>query len=445
MSFVLKLLIMKIFFIYREGKIWQGVLTFYCTIQPGVLAAANSVLAPLDEDSRLVKIWKEFKKYLPIANIWYTFKIVRDIADKRKEVSKCDANIENALIPDDRTYWENEKLKALGNTLQFLAYLSKSLTLLVLTDNVRVEESNLMRMKVFTGMGEAAPQFLLQFAMLLHQYGLGRWPELKDGDANLWVNFVLVRKILKVVLSLVQTTNTATKIFSQSKVVTGEGEQSPMRSKSYEIFKIFPCMLFASTPRLVSLSLVFSLVTDHAFTLSDGTTRNSLIFYLPLLFGTLFLYSVCFAGMNYCLKRGDRKGEKHDAPSFILGFFTSIIAPCIIREINSIYYLLSSAMSAVFHSLLLAILLIMSHMGESTQNMMFEVKYNDTLSRETLTVLDQAISVNIACYSLIPSLIVSIFFSWLMFYLFKKENIVLIIRGMIETSDLDGLKKLFAR
>ena len=90
-------------------------MTLYCTIQPGILAAAHSVVKPLEGDSRLSKIWKEFTKYLPVVNIWYTFNIVNDITKKRKEVSKCDNNIENALIPDDRTYWENEKLKALGN------------------------------------------------------------------------------------------------------------------------------------------------------------------------------------------------------------------------------------------------------------------------------------------------------------------------------------------
>ena len=91
---------------FRDGKLWYGGLTVYCTFQPGILAAVST----LD--------WSAFFKYMPFVNIWHTFQIVNNVEEARKEVSKCNAYIENAKTPNESTYWENEKLKAEGKTSQ---------------------------------------------------------------------------------------------------------------------------------------------------------------------------------------------------------------------------------------------------------------------------------------------------------------------------------------
>ena len=52
----------------------------------------------------------------------------------------------------------------------------------------------------------------------------------------------------------------------------------------------------------------------------------------------------------------------------------------------------------------------------------------------------QAASFQIYCYILLPIILLSILVSYLMHYLYKKENISLIVKNMIDSSNIDRLK-----
>ena len=72
--------------------------------------------------------------------------------------------------------------------------------------------------------------------------------------------------------------------------------------------------------------------------------------------------------------------------------------------------------------------------------------YNDTWTcppQNTDTypkVPAQAESFQIYCYILLPIILLSILVSYLMHYLYKKENISLIVKNMIDSSNIDRLK-----
>ena len=207
-------------------------------------------------------------------------------------------------------------------------------------------EGKLMSCKVYQ-LAEAAPQFVLQSAYLLQDYGLGKLPKL-GGDCT----WSFVWTVVKTLFSLASVTLTTTSVFTSMPVETeSEQEQSPLRSSSYKYGKILPNVVFVTTARLVSLSLIFSLASDNP---------DKPEFYLPYIFGFLVLYMICFRTLKKVLRKRDPQKREVLKNRFLQGFFTSIIGPCIIGRIHSPFFMVSSIMSSIFHALGLAVLLILS-------------------------------------------------------------------------------------
>ena len=207
-------------------------------------------------------------------------------------------------------------------------------------------EGKLMSCKVYQ-LAEAAPQFVLQSAYLLQDYGLGKLPKL-GGDCT----WSFVWTVVKTLFSLASVTLTTTSVFTSMPVETeSEQEQSPLRSSSYKYGKILPNVVFVTTARLVSLSLIFSLASDNP---------DKPEFYLPYIFGFLVLYMICFRTLKKVLRKRDPQKREVLKNRFLQGFFTSIIGPCIIGRIHSPFFMVSSIMSSVFHAMGLAVLLILS-------------------------------------------------------------------------------------
>ena len=297
-------------------------------------------------------------------------------------------------------------------------------------EKLRMAEGKLMSCKVYQ-LAEAAPQFVLQSAYLLQDYGLGKLPKL-GGDCT----WSFVWTVVKTLFSLASVTLTTTSVFTSMPVETeSEQEQSPLRSSSYKYGKILPNMVFVTTARLVSLSLIFSLASDNP---------DKPEFYLPYIFGFLVLYMICFRTLKKVLRKRDPQKREVLKNRFLQGFFTSIIGPCIIGRIHSPFFMVSSIMSSVFHALGLAVLLILSFTTPNTI-----LHYNDHKAtkchEEPPTVPDQARALQLYSYILIPLILLSILLSYLMYYLFEKENVSLIVKNMIDSSpsDLDGLKAFF--
>ena len=287
-----------------------------------------------------------------------------------------------------------------------------------------------MSCKVYQ-LAEAAPQFVLQSAYLLQDYGLGKLPKL-GGDCT----WSFVWTVVKTLFSLASVTLTTTSVFTSMPVETeSEQEQSPLRSSSYKYGKILPNVVFVTTARLVSLSLIFSLASDNP---------DKPEFYLPYIFGFLVLYMICFRTLKKVLRKRDPQKREVLKNRFLQGFFTSIIGPCIIGRIHSPFFMVSSIMSSVFHAMGLAVLLILSFTTPKT--ILHYNHHNPTkCHEEPPTVPDQARALQLYSYILIPLILLSILLSYLMYYLFEKENVSLIVKNMIDSSpsDLDGLKAFF--
>ena len=287
-----------------------------------------------------------------------------------------------------------------------------------------------MSCKVYQ-LAEAAPQFVLQSAYLLQDYGLGKLPKL-GGDCT----WSFVWTVVKTLFSLASVTLTTTSVFTSMPVETeSEQEQSPLRSSSYKYGKILPNMVFVTTARLVSLSLIFSLASDNP---------DKPEFYLPYIFGFLVLYMICFRTLKKVLRKRDPQKREVLKNRFLQGFFTSIIGPCIIGRIHSPFFMVSSIMSSVFHAMGLAVLLILSFTTPKT--ILHYNHHNPTkCHEEPPTVPVQARALQLYSYILIPLILLSILLSYLMYYLFEKENVSLIVKNMIDSSpsDLDGLKAFF--
>ena len=323
-------------------------------------------------------------------------------------------------------------------------------------------EGKLMSCKVYQ-LAEAAPQFVLQSAFLLKDYGLGKLPKFNGGSELPWYRdctLTFVWTVVKTLFSLTSVTLTSTSVFTLMPVETESEEErneitisNPLRSSSYKYGKILPNMVFITTARLVNLSLIFSLASDNL---------DDLKFYLPYIFGFLVLYMICFKALKKVLRKRDPQKREVLKDRFLQGFFTSIIGPCIIGRIHSPFFMVSSIMSSVFHVMGLAVLLVLSFTTPGT--IFHNLETNATTTNATIVtatdetannvtschenppnIPEQAQALQLYSYILIPLILLSILLSYLMYYLFEKENVSLIVKNMIDSSpsDLDGLKAFF--
>ena len=322
-------------------------------------------------------------------------------------------------------------------------------------------EGKLMSCKVYQ-LAEAAPQFVLQSAFLLKEYGLGKLPKFNGGSELPWYHdctLTFVWTVVKTLFSLTSVTLTSTSVFTLMPVETESEEErspeneitisNPLRSSSYKYGKILPNMVFITTARLVNLSLIFSLASDNL---------DDLKFYLPYIFGFLVLYMICFKALKKVLRKRDPQKREVLKDRFLQGFFTSIIGPCIIGRIHSPFFMVSSIMSSVFHVMGLAVLLVLSFTTPGT--IFHNLETNATTTNATIVtatdetannvtschenppnIPEQAQALQLYSYILIPLILFSIFLSYLMYYLFEKENINLIVKDLIDSSNLDGLKQ----
>ena len=114
--------------------------------------------------------------------------------------------------------------------------------------------------------------------------------------------------------------------------------QTPQRTDLYKFGKILPLMAMTAVPRLVSLSFIYSMANSSTWKFYTVVTT---IFFT--------LYGLCYWVLQHFLKKKD-SGLKGIG---FLGFFTSIISPCLIGTFYSPFFMLTSLISALLHSVFL--------------------------------------------------------------------------------------------
>ena len=204
--------------------------------------------------------------------------------------------------------------------------------------------------------------------------------------------------------------------------------ETPIRKFVYKFLKMLPLMNLVAVPRLFSLSTVFSLASIYNW--------MNLLFFSLLTLGMLLAYGISYFGLCSYLKRRD----KSLMGVTIKGFFTSIIAPCLIGTFYSPFLLSTSVLSAVFHSLMLGATWITSiHYPQ----ILMTIAPNTTSNEIDLPEdLEENLSMfRLYCMVLIPLLMGSIFFSYLMHKLYMSNNQTAKIKAHISTGNVKALTK----
>ena len=204
--------------------------------------------------------------------------------------------------------------------------------------------------------------------------------------------------------------------------------ETPVRKFAYKFLKMLPLMNLVAVPRLFSLSTIFSLASIYNW--------MNLLFFSLLTLGMLLAYGITYFGLCSFLKRRD----KSLVGVTIKGFFTSIVAPCMIGTFYSPYFLCTSLLSAVFHSLMLGATWITSiHCPQIFMKNAPNTTSNEIDLPEDLD--DNLSTFYLYCMILIPLLMGSIFFSYLMHKLYISNNQTAKIKAHISTGNVKALTK----
>ena len=308
-----------------------------------------------------------------------------------------------------------------------------------------------MSSKVFQ-LTETAPQFVLNFSVLVRRYGFGEWGT-ECVNQIVWL-------AIKTFFSLTSIAFTNTSIFSSMPVETesaptkkeeddeDEGLEpkqkthrfSPFAPSGYRYGKILPNMAIVTASRMIVLSLLFSL--------TFGQASNWVIW--TIFSVTTVLYCISYKTLTLSLRRKYKKKDKTVLKDKRLqGFFTSLTGPCVIGRIDSPFYMASSILSSTFYILALAVFLIFAFVSPGpifTPNG-FEttVENATTCTPRHHGTVEMANQFKVFCYIGFGAIVLSIPFSYNLLRLFKKQNIVYVIRHMIDSGNLKELKTYFSK
>ena len=296
-----------------------------------------------------------------------------------------------------------------------------------------------MSFKVYQ-LAESTPQFVLNCSMIMNTYALGGKPN--NGECVNQLAWLLV----KTIFSLASITFTKTSVFSSMPVETEEKVGSPLAPSSYKYLKVLPNMALVTSSRMIVLSLICSLAV--------GETEDW-IFYLSFFLVLSVLYSISFWFLAHYMRKKDSQNRKILEGNRLQGFFTSLTGPCVIGRIDSHFYMASSILSSTFYILALVVLLAFALASPDTIFMTMpsnnsttaEQKGNATNSCEPehLSIPDQAYYLQVYCYIGIGAISFCILVSYNLLHLFKKQNIALVIKNMVDSKNLGELKTYFSK
>ena len=284
-------------------------------------------------------------------------------------------------------------------------------------------ETELQKVKLFTSMGESVPQFILALSILMKQHSLYTWIFALNPVSDPWS---LITSF-QMTTSLLSTLTSVTGIYTDMPV---NGEP-PVRSASYKFLKILPLMFLLATPRLYSLSSIYS---QANLFYQDSETWvfhwENFLFYSLFTLILVLLYGLSYFILCHCLKKRDTSIQDQRQNRF-MGFFTSIICPSIVGNYLSPFFILTSSISAVFHCFSLAIIWIVSLYLPT-----IFVPPNETKSEQVNEDLQ------LHCMIFIPILMFSILVSYVMHLIYLNQNKTRAIQAFIKKGDLTSIEIL---
>ena len=285
------------------------------------------------------------------------------------------------------------------------------------------KETQLQDIKIFTAMGESAPQVILALLIVIKQGSLKNW----IFNLNPMENPI---GFLQMSTSLASTALAVTGIFTDLQV----NEATPLRSFTYKFGKILPLMFLKSLPRLFSIALFYCFASIYNW--------KNLLFHILLTLVMVLLYGLSYYGLCSYLKKSDNslKGLT------FRGFFTSIISPCIIGSLLSPFFMLTSLLSDIFHSINLGVLWATSTYYPEilwpTSNVNTTSTNTTTNSNEIESFEDKVSIFHTYCMILIPILIGSIVISQFLFKLYVDMNNSVKKQVHIKAGDKKAIEKM---
>ena len=370
----------NLMYFFRKADYLFGCLTIYFTIQPSILAN----LSTFHSD----KSFKKFVDHLPIMHLKTHLGLQRKIALKQREAAETNQGKEH------QNYLESQ---------------------------IQEFETELQKVKVFTSMGESVPQFVLALSILMKQHSLNTWIYALNPLEDPWA----ILTLFQVSTSLLSAMTSVTSIYTDFPL----NGDPPIRSAGYKFFQILPLMFLIATPRLYSLSTIYSQASFYDAGNLYFNWENCL-FYIFFTFIMLGLYGLAYKGLCHWLKKRDDSLQK--GMSF-LGFFTSIISPSIVGSYFSHFFLLTSLLSSLFHALLISIFWITSIY---LPNIFCPPYKSSEMKQEILEDLQ------LHCLILIPILLFGTLVSYLMHRLYLKKNIPSALKSFIKDKDQQSIEKL---
>ena len=284
-------------------------------------------------------------------------------------------------------------------------------------------ETELQKVKLFTSMGESVPQFILALSILMKQHSLYTWIFALNPVADPWS---LITSF-QMTTSLLSTLTSVTGIYTDMPV---NGEP-PVRSASYKFLKILPLMFLLATPRLYSLSSIYSQANlFYQYSETWVFHWENFLFYSLFTLILVLLYGLSYFILCHCLKKRDTSIQDQRQNRF-MGFFTSIICPSIVGNYLSPFFILTSSLSAVFHCFSLAIIWIVSLYLPT-----IFVPPNETKSEQVNEDLQ------LHCMIFIPILMFSILVSYVMHLIYLNQNKTRAIQAFIKKGDLTSIEIL---
>ena len=352
--------------ISRKGDYIFGSMTVYFTLQPAILAAISK------------KSWKKFVDHLPIKHLKTHLELQTEIAKWQTRISEQDHPYIKSLF--------EERLHKL--------------------------ETELQEVKVFFSMGESAPQFILALSILMKNHSLKEWIMALDPSQDPWAILTLIQ----VGTSLVSTMTSVTGIYTDMPL---NGE-TPVRSLGYKFGKILPLVFLEATPRLYTLSTVYSQANFYDQDSHTFKWANCLFFTL-LTYVIFTLYYFCYQGLFKYLRKQDRYLTKNMS---FLGFFTSLISPSMVGSYSSNLFILSSTLSAFYYTLMLGIIWV--------STIYLPIVFDPS------TIED----LQMHCIVLTPVVTLSIIISLVKHRIYLKKNMNIVLQPLIKDGDEANIKKL---
>ena len=285
-------------------------------------------------------VFKAAFESLPVVHLFNKYKALKEIITLHKKI----ASLKDSKVIDKK----NEELDKIKSSFQ--------------------DE------KVWPAMLESAPQFVLQLSILVKKY--------YAGDADDLTDPVTILQIGTSVLSVLMTTS------GLLTEMTIEYYKTPRRSLWFTYGQIFPLVTMAVTPRLCTIAAIASFAT-----------LENWIFYFLSFLAYSTLHGICCFGFGKRLKK-----QWKLAVAAVFGYFTSLIAPCMVFYLKSNFIVWTSLSSSVLLSIGLGSMLAIANYQPS-------LIFDSSTSYTTLTE-----ALEHYCMVLIPLLLLSN----LIYYLINK-------------------------